>query len=451
MAHVDPPLSRRRTVAVVGGGWAGCAAAATLAAGGLIPILLEAAPQLGGRARRIELQLAGARHTLDNGQHLMVGAYSATARLFDQVGVALDDVVARRPFELRYADGFRLQAAHLPAPLHLALGLLCARGLAWSDRAAIAQLIRRLRRARWSVGTDCEAAGWLSQHGQSMQLIARVWRPLAIAALNTPLAVASAQMLANVLRDTLGAGATASHLWLPRINLSALLPDAVERYVLAHGGVVRRSTRVQRIEPDDDRYRLELRVGAEVERVLVDAVVYAAAPGSLAHIGADVAAALDAPLRLVEQFSYQPICTIYLKYSPQVRIRRAMLALLENPSRRAYGQWVFDRGALDRGNAGVLAVVISAGGPHDHETLGDVCQAVSAQLTGALGLPAPLAARAVVERRATLAAVPALRRPGNATAQPGFVLAGDWTDRDSPSTLESAVRSGVAAAQLLLR
>ena len=98
----------------------------------------------------------------------------------------------------------------------------------------------------------------------------------------------------------------------------------------------------------------------------------------------------------------------------------------------------------------MLAAIVSSSGPHEAEPLDDVCQAVAAQLTDQLQLPPPVDARAIAERRATLAAVPDLKRPPNRTGWPGFVLAGDWTESDYPSTLETAVRSGRAAARALL-
>ncbi len=129
MAHVGTRLNAPRTVAVIGAGWAGCAAAAELAANGVAVTLLEASDELGGRARRLPLELAGHWHVLDNGQHLLLGAYTETAALLERLNVALDAVVERRPFEMRYPDGFRLQAARLPAPWHLAAALITARGL----------------------------------------------------------------------------------------------------------------------------------------------------------------------------------------------------------------------------------------------------------------------------------------------------------------------------------
>lgn len=451
VADVGTRLSAPRRAAVVGAGWAGCAAAAELAAGGVSVTLLEASDELGGRARRLPLELAGNWHVLDNGQHLLLGAYTETAALFEQLNVAIDTVVERRPFELHYPDGFRLQAARLRAPLHLAAALITARGLDFSDRAAMIALLSALRKSRWSIGNDRSTTEWLLERGQTPQIVRRVWRPLALAALNTPLDRASAQIFANVLRDSLGAKGSASDMWVPRADLSALLPDAVERYVVAHGGEVRRDARVDHINgPNDrgDRFRVHLRNDPE-RAIEVDAVVYAAAPSHLEHI-VGRSDALNATYEALARFEHEPIYTVYLKYAPSVRVARGFTALLDDPAKRRYAQWVFDRGALDPANQGVLAAVISSSGPHEAESLEDVCQAVAQQLTADLNLPAPVDTRAIADRRATLAAVPHLQRPPNRTPWPGFAIAGDWTASDYPSTLETAVRSGRAAARALL-
>ncbi|MGZ9031257.1 MAG: hydroxysqualene dehydroxylase HpnE [Burkholderiaceae bacterium] len=438
-------MSKRLAVAVVGGGWAGCAAAATLAAGGAEVTLLEAAAELGGRGRRVRLELDGAQHTVDNGQHLMVGAYTSIAEVLSTVGVDIDHAVERRPFELGYPDGFHLRASRMPAPWHLATALLGARGLSWRDRVAMARFLTRLKSGGWRVSPDRNATGWLSEQGQSEPLVARVWRPLGIAALNTPLHEASAQLFANVLRDSLGAGSAASMLWLPRCDLSALLPEPVERFVLAHGGTVRRGARVEAVHVEGQGFRLD------ASPTPSDAVVFAAPPLQLGRIASTLAPQLATELDAIAQFRYEPIYTVYLKYDPPVSVPGGFVALLDDSARKAYGQWVFDRGALDPANRGVLAVVISTSGAHEDEPLPSLCDAVARQLTREIGAPAPRAARASVEKRATLAARPGLLRPQNVTAVPRFVLAGDWTHSDYPSTLESAVRSGVAAARYLLR
>ena len=93
-------------IAVIGGGWAGLAAAVELAAAGVEVSLFEAARQLGGRARRVDIE----GQTLDNGQHILLGAYSECLRLMRLVGADAQHLLHRLPLELAHpAAGFRLR------------------------------------------------------------------------------------------------------------------------------------------------------------------------------------------------------------------------------------------------------------------------------------------------------------------------------------------------------
>ena len=447
MEDLGLDVTARLRVGVIGGGWAGCAAAAACARAGHQPILLEASGELGGRARRLALELDGDSHTLDNGQHLLVGAYTAVANLLAQCGVALDSAFMRRPFEITYPDGMCLRAARLPAPWHLVGALLSARGFQWQDRLALARLLPQLKAQDWTVAPDRAAGPWLRQLHQTPRLIDRVWRPLTLASLNTPLDEASAQAVAIVLRDSLGAAAPASEMWLPRSDLSAALPEAVERSLQKAGGEVRRNHRVDLARRSDHGWTLAVRAGGDHVSLSVDALVYAAPAAQLQRVFGLHTEALRQTLRMIERFRYQPITTIYLKYAPdEPRLPALFNALEDNVLHGHYGQWAFNRGALDAANRGVLAVVISCGGVEEEPTLDALCKAVARQMCDVYRLPAPRAARAIIERRATLACVPDLERPAQSTSLPRLALAGDWTASEYPCTLETAVRSGAAAA-----
>jgi squalene-associated FAD-dependent desaturase len=418
---------------VIGGGWAGCAAGVELASKGAKVTLIEAARSLGGRARAVQAKEA----LLDNGQHILLGAYAQTLALLRRVGVKEDDALLRLPLQMRYppgsaqaGTGMDFIAPRLPAPLHMLIALLRARGLEREDKLALARFNTTARWMDWGLDTDCSVAELLHRFSQTPRLIRLMWRPLCLAALNTPIERASAQVFLAVLRDSLGAKRKASDMLLPRVMLDALFPQAAQNYIESRGGRVLCGVRADALLPQDGGWLVSAGAGAEPQRF--DAVVLATPPWQ--------SAALLRPLPETEPlcaqldaFEYEPISTVYLQYESGLRLPLPFCALLDDPEHGAWGQFVFDRGQLDGGHSspgqdGLLAVVVSA----------------------APGLEQPRWRRVLTEKRATFACTPGLARPANASGLPGLVLAGDYTAGDYPATLETAVRSGLAAARLAL-
>ena len=432
LADVDQGLSARPArVAVVGGGWAGLACAVELAAAGVPVRVFEAAKQPGGRARRVEVE----GHALDNGQHILIGAYRETLRVMRLAGADPERLLRRLPLELSYPRaGFRLRLPRLPAPFHLAAGLLVARGCAPGEKLAAARFMRALQATGYRLAQDVSVAELLDRHRQRGSLRRFLWEPLCLAALNTAPQHASAQIFANVLRDGLDGARENSDLLLPRADLNRVFPDAAARFVAAHGGEIRLSARVERIERP---------LAVHGERF--EHVVLAAAPRHAADLLRDhaetggIAALLDA-------YCHEPIGTVYLAYPQPLRAPLPMLGM-SGP----LGQWVFDRGQLD-GASGIAGCVLSARGAWDERDNASLAAALHAELQETLGraLPAPDWHRVIRERRATFSCRPGLLRPPAKTALPGLWLAGDYVCADYPATLEGAVRSGVAAARGIL-
>jgi squalene-associated FAD-dependent desaturase len=423
-------------VAVVGGGWAGCAAAVELAARGAAVTLYEASRTLGGRARVVRIR----DKTLDNGQHIMLGAYSDTLRLMRRLGIDEASTLLRLPLQMCYPDGAGMDfiAPRLPAPLHVGIALLRSRGLSRQDKMALARFSTTARWMGWRLNQDCSVSELLARFDQTDRMVQLMWRPLCIAALNTPPDRASAQVFLHVLRDSLGARRAASDMLLPRVDLSALFPLRAAGYIEGRGGKVMLGAAVDALERDGARWR--------VNGEACDAVVIATPPAQAAALLAPHAPAVRIPA-----FEWESITTVYLQYAPDVRLARPFLALLDAPDAGHWGQFVFDRGQLNAGDAGLLAVVISASGPA--LDTGNEPQA-AAQLAHALRRPAlavPSWSSVISEKRATFACTPGLQRPANDVGVEGLALAGDYTASDYPATLESAVRSGVAAAALVAR
>ena len=184
-------------VAVIGGGYAGFAAAVTLATAGREVTVFESARTLGGRARRVEAYTA----TVDNGQHILLGAYAQTLALIRTVhgAGAEHELLDRRRLCLNQPGVFRLSTPALPAPLHLAVGLLFARGWSWADRKVTIDFVRSLRREHYRCDSSLTVGSLLQ--GQPESVIRTLWEPLCLAALNTPIATASATLFLNVLAD----------------------------------------------------------------------------------------------------------------------------------------------------------------------------------------------------------------------------------------------------------
>jgi len=232
--------------AVVGAGWAGLAAALDLAEAGARVTLYEAAPMAGGRARSVSIGTPLGRFTLDNGQHLVVGAYRDTIALIERLGSS--DHLHRHRLHLASPSGLSLHAAHLPSPLHLAWAVLTARGLGPGARLAMLRLMTGLRRARWQVLQGETVAGLMHRHSQPDILVERLWAPLCIGALNTMPEAACAGAFAAVLRDTLGAGRAASDFVGADAPLGALLPEPALARLGALGSEVRLRWPVRRLE-----------------------------------------------------------------------------------------------------------------------------------------------------------------------------------------------------------
>ncbi|MEO8487293.1 MAG: hydroxysqualene dehydroxylase HpnE [Betaproteobacteria bacterium] len=445
--------TQTRPVAVIGGGWAGCAAAWTLASRGFRVVIHETAPMLGGRARRVER----AGLPIDNGQHMLVGAYGTTRALLWAVhGRRVDPGMRRQRFAIRPfapdASTVSLAAPGLRPPWNLAAAIALSKGPGLRDRGAALAWLNRLRSQRFVRPEDETVDAMLG--GLPHRIARGVFAPLALAALNTPTDRSSARVFAHLL-DLITRGAGASDFLLPTLDLSELLPEPAARRVESRGGEIRlRTTAVVASVGSDG---VDIHAGGATWKA--SAGIVAVGPHQLAHaFGPEVAslpAVVDA-LAATASMRYEPTATIYLGFRERVRVPERIARLDDSP-----GQWLFDRhdvldrapeAASARALQGLLAVVISASGVHDDLDAKALVGRVHAQLRRLKPtVPMPVWSQVIVERRSTFACVPGMRRPGAAALGPRLHLAGDYLDASLPATLEAAVASGEAAGRALAR
>ena len=424
-----------RHIAVVGGGWAGSAAAVTGTLAGHHVTLFEMAPQLGGRARRVAHD---ATIDLDNGQHILIGAYRDTLALMRRVGADPEALLRRLPLALvnPTGKGLRLPAgAPVPAFVRAVLG---HRGWPLRDRMGLLRAALRWRLAGFEASAQDSVAA-LTQ-GLSAQVRSSLIEPLCVAALNTPAQHASASVFLRVLRDALFSGPGSADLLLPKVPLSALLPDPAALWLKAAGADLRCARRVGDLTA--------LGEGWALDGEAFDGVVLACSASEASRLTRTLAPAWSSQ---AAGLHYEPIVTVYLR-SMGTRLAQAMTVLASDDE--APAQFVLDRGAIDGGGprASVFAFVISGASAWVERGLDATAAAALKQAHAAFPAgtwaEAPQLLRALAERRATFLCTPGLLRPPAVVAN-RLAAAGDYIDGPYPATLESAVRSGVAAATAL--
>jgi squalene-associated FAD-dependent desaturase len=420
------------TILVVGGGWSGLAAAVRLSQQGHPVQLLESAKQLGGRARSVNWQGL----EIDNGQHLLIGAYQHTLSLLETLGAEENTLFLRRPLNLEIKDpdypSLRLNAGKLlPWPLSLLWSLYRENSL------SVTQQILRLtfQAHRFNSQQDCSVASWLSQHKQSERLTRQLWEPLCLATLNTPLSTASAAVFATVLKDTFRRRRD-SDLLIPLQPLGKTLPAFAERYLKAHGSKLRLQQRVSELVIGEKR----------ITGVVTQQGEFIQAQHVIMATPVDISRQLLTPHLQLPDMGSHPIVTVYLQYSPDTTLHSPVIGLSG-----ALSQWVFERHDL---RPGLISVVISGPGEHQLWDKRVLCEQVAQELQQNLpGIESlPTESWVIREKKATFASTVDIQRqrPNNRTEITGLWLAGDYVANRYPATLEGAVLNGEQTAMQLM-
>ncbi len=424
-------------VAIVGGGWAGMVAAVSAAQAGHGVTVFEAARTLGGRARAVPVALPDGRQAvLDNGQHILIGAYTDTLRLLRLVGVDPDQALLRLPLALAFPDGTGLSLPDGPAPWDALAGILRARGWGWRDKLAL------LRTATgWQLrGFTCASSASVADLCAPLtrRLKDEFIEPLCVSALNTPASTASGTVFLRVMKDALFGPRGGSNLLLPRVDLGRLFPEPAALWLTRQGHRVLTGQRVRSLQGDSS-------AGWRINGEAFDRVLLATSATDTVRLCDETAA--DAPETRATDLQawaaragalrHESITTVYAM--APTGLPRPMLALRADQDHPA--QFVFDRGQLG-GPAGLLAFVISASTGGRATLQARVVSQALAQL-GRVVQPV----QTLTERRATFACTPGLARPALRITD-GLCACGDYVDGPYPATLEGAVRNGWAAGCL---
>ena len=441
-------------VVVVGAGFAGLSAAAAMADEGRRVLVLDARPQLGGRATAFADRVTG--ELVDNGQHVLFGCYTQTFAFLKRIG-AEGNVRRQAALSVPYLDraGNRsvLECPALPPPLHLLGAVLKWEVMSWRDRWSVLRMAPSLQAARRALSRtgrvtiegDLTVSQWLRERGQTEKLTAWLWEPLALAALNQSPDEALATPFVRVLAEMFGPERSASAIALPIRPLHEMYAEPARAFIERRGGEVRTGA-LARVLTDGTRV-----TGVDVrgERITASRVISAVPWVGMRTLFAD--AVPPVLTRLVADagaMGSKPIVTVNLWYDRRV-MEEPFVGL---PGRSM--QWIFDKRLAFGLETSHLSLVASGADAIVGESADDLIARAAREVAEAIpgARPATLVRGTVVrEKHATFslaAGQPA--RPPTETALTGLWLAGDWIDTGLPGTIESAVVSGHRAAQAML-
>ncbi len=420
-------MNNKPKVAIIGAGLAGLGAAVYLHEQADI-CLFEASSVGGGRARTLNRTLANFSE-LDNGQHILLGAYESTLNLLKQIGVDEEETFFRSPLKWWMDSGFQLNCPSVFAPANLIIAVLLAQTLSLSEKIGCLKHFDALRK----VAVDDTVQNWLQQNFVATKLQQNFWHPMVLATLNTPVEEASILTLSRVINSGLIATQHASDLLLPKKSLSAIfvapalafLAQKKARLVLNHRVKILNGAGLKQVSLDDEQF---------------DAVIVATAPSQASDLIQDKSTQTH-----LNTLQYAAICTVYLRYQEKISFPFPMVGITEGTA-----QWLFDRKALT-GAKNEVAAVISCMDEHTDKI--QLAQKVHQDvLKWCPGLADPVDTKVITEKRAGFKSTVNRPLPSvHALSRQGIYLAGDYMHPFFPATIEGAIQSGqIAAAQCLL-
>ena len=440
------PRNRSLKVAIIGGGLAGLAAGCALADIGFRVTVFERRPFLGGRAS--SYQHPGTGETVDNCQHVLLGCCTNLIDFYRRLKVQdkirwFDQLTFLEP-------GGRasvLSPSALSAPFHMTSAFLGVDCLGIADKLSIAYAMTMLA-PKTPRDTGRSFLTWLREHHQTERAIERFWKTVLVSALNEDLDRVSIPYAAQVVRESFLKSPEAGRMGVPAVPLTELYSVAGE-YIKARGGDVRLRAGVESLQPESESVTLSV----SGENMLFDSVISAVPFDILTKLLPETADA--EPLRLsLAKFETSPITGIHLWFDRQITDLDHAVLLDRNI------QWMFNKSKLletSRSDTGsYVELVVSASKKLVEKSRGDIIDLAVAELREFFpqARGANLVKSTVIkEVHATYSPLPGSDeyRPKPGTIWPRLFLAGDWTATGWPATMEGAVRSGYAAAELVAR
>ena len=438
MSSVSPPVN---DTIIIGAGWTGLACAVELCRQGQQVNVLEASSSVGGRARTV---LAKDMH-IDNGQHLLLGAYQSFLSLLPVLSINEADVLIRQRLKLTVqslsGNRFQIKSSYLPGKIGQLWSLIQTSGLSLSEKWQLGLFFSRQNRTQFTLNKDSSVIEYLIAQQQSKHIIDMFWSPLCVAALNTQPAIASARVFLRVLQATFAGSQHHSDLLFPRVKLGELFPEPAMNYLNTNHQQVLLNTRVKSLTKNNTGWLLRTNKQEFHSRHVVIATSFQHASKLLSTLP-DTKNFTDQ----INQLTTEPITTVYMQFPAEYQMGDYMTGLSDGIS-----QWFIDRRSC--GQAGLIAAVISANGPHHSLDKATLISQVTNEFSRLFpSWPAPLNCYLLREQQATFSCHTDIdkMRPSCSQLDDSLWVTGDYIDNGLPATLESAVQNGVQCAREII-
>lgn len=421
-------------VIVIGGGLAGLTASAYLANNNYKVTLLEASPKLGGRSYSF---LDKETNTvLDNGQHILMGCYFETLNFLSLIQ-AKENFYFQKRLKVNFVkEGFcvlPLKSFPFIYPLNLLLGVLRYKALNSSERLALIKVFLKLPFYSSNKLSGINIKEWLEIENQSKNVQDAFWRILAIGALNTSLEKASAKIFVDILRQIFLNGKSSSTIILPKLGLTESFCKNAEEFIKNNNAEIHLSETVLKLVIKDDKVT-EVHTSKEVCKDF-DFIVTAIPAFALSRIVEE-----NGQINIPE-FTYSTILNVHL-WLKEKSFPEGFFGLINSPV-----HWVFNKETH-------LNIAISDAEELASKSDKGIMSMVKEEMMKffLLSPESIINYKIIKEKRATF--IPSNyildKRPQQKTKIKNLILAGDWVDTGLPSTIESAVKSGRVAADLIL-
>lgn len=434
-------------VGIIGGGIAGISAAYHLKQAGLDDIeILEAKDKIGGRVSSFQEMFT--KDFIDNGKHLISGAYNCFFELLDYFGTRnklyTPDILSIPLVSKEKTYEFKL--GH-PSKLNQLNSLLNLGTKSITEKINIIKffaylkfdkgLISKLFNKNYQNPSTLTVDQLLKQSKQDKEIIRFFWEPITLATINTTINNAPADLFLAVLKKAFFADINSQKLYFSKIPILELFNVEEKLNQLCK---IKTSRLAEKVKHTENGYNVISNKGLSI----YDAVIFALSPHSLKKISENSKIEEligNEAFELISNYTYSPIMSFYF-WTKQEFIEHDFAAMIGTKF-----QWLF------RETHNRYTLTMSAAGEFSElprHFIYNLAFAEIEMLFPKFDRNQVTHQLLLIDRAATVQFPVKKPRIGQRFFK-GLYVAGDWTDTGLPATIESATLSGKLAAQELIK